>query len=77
VLVAIEAPPAVAAANQRYRVNFSSTTEHGAAGALGVRFTIRLLGLGPTGHPRRVTIEALDRTPSRSGAGDTLPSYSS
>ena len=79
-LVAIEALPAVAAANQRYRVNFlidNQNTEP--LGLSEVRFTIRLLGLGVlTGHSLGdVTIEALDQhTVKVEVPGDTLPSYS-
>jgi hypothetical protein len=80
VLVGIEALPAVAAANQRYRVNFlidNQNTEP--LGLSEVRFTVRLLGLGVlTGHSLGdVTIEALDQhTIKVEVPGDTLPSYS-
>lgn len=78
-LIGIEALPAVAAANQRYRVNFiidNQNTEP--LGLREVRFTIRLLGLGLlTGHSiAEVTIEALDQhTVKVEVPGDTLPSY--
>jgi hypothetical protein len=79
-LVGIEALPAVAAANQRYRVNFlidNQNTEP--LGLKEVRFTVRLLGLGVlVGHSLgEVTIEALDQhTVKVEVPGDTLPSYS-
>jgi len=79
-LVGIEALPAVAASNQRYRVNFlidNQNTEP--LGLSEVRFTVRLLGLGVlTGHSLGdVTIEALDQhTIKVEVPGDTLPSYS-
>jgi hypothetical protein len=79
-LTGIEALPAVAASNQRYRVSFvidNQNTEP--LGLSEVRFTIRLLGLGVlTGHSLGdVTIEALDQhTVKVEVPGDTLPSYS-
>lgn len=79
-LIGIEALPAVAAANQRYRVKFvvdNQNTEP--LGLSEVRFTIRLLGHGVLiGHSLgEVTIEALDQhTVNVEVPGDTLPSYS-
>ena len=79
-LIGIEALPAVAAANQRYRVNFLIDNQNTQPlGLSEVRFTIRLLGLGVlVGHSLgEVTIEALDQhTIKVEVPGDTLPSYS-
>jgi hypothetical protein len=78
-LIGIEALPAVAAANQRYRVKFiidNQNTEP--LGLSEVRFTVRLLGHGVLiGHSLgEVTIEALDQhTVNVEVPGDTLPSY--